>query len=323
MPTRAILIQNPAAGQGDWQEIVNAAEQTLREAGWEVTRRETTGQGDATTFAREAVADQIDVVVVAGGDGTVNEALQGLAGQRHTALAVIPGGTVNVWAKELGSGDDAGAVATKIVQGQRRAIDVGNVNDRYFLMMVSAGFDAEASAKVSETPELKQVKRHAGPVAYALAALSTLRNIRGHRLTITIDGQIIQRKALMVVVGNTRLYGGIAEITDQAIADDGLLDLCVLSGQSPLDLVRRAAAVVLRRKRQDPDIDYRKATQITLDAPRPLYLQADGEDIGQTPATIQIKPAALEAIIFPDTLPTFLQAHPDNAPTTEQEAAGA
>ena len=113
MPTRAVVIQNPAAGQDNWQEQVEAAVTTLREAGWEVTLRETTGQGDATEFAREAVADKVDVVVVAGGDGTVNEALQGLAEQRTTALAVLPGGTVNVWANPKKTGKGPGHYSRK------------------------------------------------------------------------------------------------------------------------------------------------------------------------------------------------------------------
>lgn len=308
MPTRAVMIQNPAAGQDNWQEQVEAALTTLREAGWDVTLRETTGQGDATQFAREAVADKVDVVVVAGGDGTVNEALQGLAEQRTTALAVLPGGTVNVWATELGVGDDKTKVAARIAEGRRRTVDLGKVNDRYFLMMVSAGFDAEASAKVSDTPELKKLKRRAGPLAYALAALQTLRGFRGKPVLVNVDGHPARHRALMIIVGNTRLYGGIAEITYQAHADDGMLDLCILTGQGPLDLLRRAVTVVFRRHRQNPHIDYRKAKRIVLESQRPLHLQADGEDIGTTPATIQVLPSALDVIVFPDTPPGFLSA---------------
>ena len=308
MATRAVLIQNPAAGQENWQEQVDAALTTLREAGWDVTLRKTAGQGDATKYAREAVKDKADIVVVAGGDGTVNEALQGLAEQRDTALAVLPGGTANVWATELGVGDDKTQVAQRIIQGQRRTIDLGKVNDRYFMMMVSAGFDAEASALVAETPQLKAVKRRTGPLAYALAAIHTLRDFRGRTVTLDVDGQQIRRRALMIIVGNTRLYGGIAEITYQAKADDGMLDLCVLTGNGPLDLLRRVIAVIARRQREDQHIDYRKVRRIVLDSRKPLRIQADGEDIGETPATIQVLPKALEVIVFPDTPPGFLSA---------------
>ena len=306
MTTRAVLIQNPAAGQGALQEPFDAALATLREAGWEVARRETTGPGDATRFAREAVEAERDVVVVAGGDGSVNEALQGLAGQRRTALAVLPGGTANVWATELGVKAREADVARRIVAGRRWTIDLGRVNDRFFLMMASAGFDAEANATVEESPPLKQVKRRAGPLAYALATIATVRHYRGRGVALDIDGARIRRRALMVLVGNTRLYGGIAEITYQARADDGLLDVCVLAGEGPLDLLRRFVSVLRRRHRADPQIDYRKASRIVLDPARPLRLQADGEDIGTTPATFQVHPAALDVIVFPDSPPGFL-----------------
>jgi diacylglycerol kinase (ATP) len=311
MPTRAVLIQNPTAGQGDWQEQIHAALATFEKAGWEIALRETTKQGDATRFAKEAVEEGRDVVVVAGGDGTVNEALQGLAEQTHTALAVLPGGTVNVWATELGSGDGQEDIAARIVSGRRRRIDVGRANERYFMMMASAGFDAETSALVSDTPELKQVKRRAGPLAYALAAAQTLRTFRGRRLLLEVDGRPVRRRALMVIVGNTRLYGGIAQITYQAHADDGFLDLCVLTGHGPLDLARRFVSVMLRRQRRDDDIDYRKVRRVTLatvDTTRPLRVQADGEDIGATPVTLEVLPAALEVIVFPDTPPGFLSS---------------
>lgn len=309
MPTRAIVIQNPTAGQGDWQEQIRAALETFQHAGWDITLRETTGQGDATRFAKEAVAEGRDIVVVAGGDGTVNEALQGLAEQTHTALAVLPGGTVNVWATELGGGDAQEDIAARIVAGRRRRIDIGRVNDRYFMMMASTGFDAETSALVSDTPELKRMKRRVGPLAYALAAVQTLRTFRGRRLLLEVDGRPIRRRALMVIVGNTRLYGGIAQITYQAQADDGSLDLCVLTGQGPLDLARRFISVALRRQRQDDHIDYRKVRRVTIttaDTTRPLRVQADGEDIGETPVTLEVIPAALDVIVFPDTPPGFL-----------------
>ena len=311
MPTRAILIQNPTAGQGDWQEQIRAALATFEGAGWEITLRETTGQGDATRFAEEAVAEGRDIVVVAGGDGTVNEALQGLAEQTHTALAVLPGGTVNVWATELGIGDVADDIAARIVAGRRRRIDIGRVNERYFMMMASAGFDAETSALVADTPELKKVKRRVGPLAYVLAAAHTLRTFRGRRLSLEIDGRPVRRRALMVIVGNTRLYGGIAQITYQAHADDGFLDLCILTGYGPLDLARRFMSVMLRRQRQDDEIDYRKVRRVTVDTvdtTRPLRVQADGEDIGATPITLEVLPDALEVVVFPDTPPGFLSS---------------
>ena len=314
---RAWLIQNPAAGQGSWDAQVNAAVATFRAAGWDVTVRRTAGPGDATAFARQAVAAGCDVVVVAGGDGTVNEALQGLAGQRRTALAVLPGGTVNVWATELGVTGHEAAIAREIVRGRREAIDLGRVNDRYFLMLASAGFDAAANAEVAGA--LKRLKRWAGIVPYAISALATALRFRGSVAVLDIDGEPIASRLLMVVVGNTRLYGGIAEITYQARADDGLLDICVLTGRGPLDLARRFWSVLRRRQYADPAIVYRKARRVVLDPVRPLRVQADGEDIGLTPATFTVVPDALEVIVLADVPPGFL-GEPEDADAGERPA---
>jgi len=309
--TQAWLIENPAAGQDDWAEQIAAARSTLEDAGWQITLRQTAKAGDATDFAREAVAAKSDVVVVAGGDGTVNEALQGLAGQRTTALAVLPGGTVNVWATELGASKDDADIAQRIVRGHRHTVDLGQVNDRYFLMMASVGFDAAANAVVSGSGPLARLKRLAGPVAYGIAALLTAVRFRGRHATLYIDGTPFRRQLLMLVIGNTRLYGGIAEITPQARADDGLLDVCILGGRGPIDLVQRAWSVARRRQAADEKIDYRRARTIIFNPKEPLPLQVDGEDIGTTPATFQVVPGALDVIVLSDTPPAFLGAKED------------
>ena len=267
---------------------------------------QTTGPGDATKFARAAVEDGADVVVVAGGDGTVNEALQGLAGQRRTALAVLPGGTVNVWATELGADKHEADIARRIASGKRHVVDLGKVNGRYFLMMASVGFDAEANAAVDESGLLKRVKSRVGPVAYGLAAMLTLGRFTPRRVALYVDGKPIRRRLLMLVIGNTRLYGGVAEITYRARADDGLLDVCLLAGRGPLDLVKRGWSVLRRRHAADPAIDYRRARHVVLDTPEPLHIQADGEDIGTTPASFTVVPDALEVIVLSETPPGFL-----------------
>ena len=306
--TWAWVIENPTAGQADWTEQIAAAIATFREAEWEVVQHQTAKAGDATAFARQAVAQAVDIVVVAGGDGTVNEALQGLAGQRRTALAVLPGGTVNVWATELGIEKDEADIARRLVHGRRHLIDLGRVNGRYFLMMASVGIDAEVSGLVSDVPLLKRLKALAGPVAYAVSALLTAIHYRGRRVTLTIDGQVMRRRLLMLVAGNTRLYGGVAEITYQARADDGLLDVSILSGRGPLDLVRRGIAILRRQQLTASGIDYRRASQLTLNSPRPLRLQVDGEDIGTTPATFESLPQALEVVVLAGAPPGFLAA---------------
>lgn len=310
---RAWVIQNPASGRGDWNDRVVAAIQTFLQAGWNVQHKRTAAPGDATTIARAAVQSGCDIVVVAGGDGTVNEVLQGLAGQRRTALAVLPGGTVNVWATELGAGQRLDDVAAEIALGRRQVVDLGRVNDRYFLMMASAGFDAKASAEVKGAL-MRQLKRTAGPLAYVVSALRTAVRFRAREVTVELDGESITGSLLMLIAGNTRLYGGVTEITYQARADDGLLDIVLLNGRGPLDLLRRGWSVLRRQHHGDSAIVYRQARRAVLAPAHPLHLQADGEDIGLTPATFEVVPAALEVIVYADDLPGFLRPGETMAP---------
>ena len=147
---RAMLIHNPAAGQRDWDAALRDVGAHLRAGGWQLTVRQTAQRGDATTFARDAVAARLDVVFVAWGDGTINETLNGLA-HSAVALGVLPAGTANVWAQEIGLpvprllDPDPNPLLTGVKQlcaGVVHVMDLGQVNDRYFMLYGSVGFDA-------------------------------------------------------------------------------------------------------------------------------------------------------------------------------------
>src|SRR5437763_8553367 len=162
----AVIIANPSSGIGGFPHQNRHFDGTLaflRSHGWKAELWYTQAAGDGEELARKAVKQQVNLVIAAGGDGTINEIIQGLAGS-ETALGVLPGGTVNVWARELGIPlDDTGA-RNVLVHGQTRRIDLGCVNGRYFLLMVGIGFDGE----VTQAVEGKPLKR-LGILGYTLA----------------------------------------------------------------------------------------------------------------------------------------------------------
>ena len=137
----AVIIANPTSGNGSFPHQTRRFDETLaflRDHGWNVELWYTQSAGDGERLARKAVKQQVNLVIAAGGDGTINEIIQELAGS-ETALGVLPNGTVNVWARELGIPlEDTGARSI-LVNGQTRRIDLGRVNDRYFLLMVGVG----------------------------------------------------------------------------------------------------------------------------------------------------------------------------------------
>jgi YegS/Rv2252/BmrU family lipid kinase len=298
--TRALIVFNPLAGQAaSFEQDIQAAGDVWRAAGWVVEMQPTTAPGDGTRIARAAALAGYDVVVAAGGDGTVNEVINGLAGT-STALAALPIGTVNVWMRELGLPLQPRAAAEALLDAQVRAIDLGKAGDRYFLLMAGVGFDAAVTAEVRA-----HEKRRLGALAYVFRALDLARRFRGMRTRIEVDGRLVRTRTLMVVLGNSQLYGGILKITARASLDDGLLDLCIIKGNTLRSAPLRILSILLRRATVDPQIEYHRARTVRIETPRPLPVQVDGDHIGYTPMTFESVPGALRALL-PPTLPTDL-----------------
>jgi diacylglycerol kinase (ATP) len=291
---RALIVFNPAAGQASsLEQDLSAACDVWRAHGWTVDLQPTAGPGDGIRIAREAAANGYDVVVAAGGDGTVNEVVNGLAGTR-AALAALPIGTVNVWVRELGLPLNPRAAAEALLQTQIRAIDLGRAGDRYFLLMAGVGFDAAVTAEVRSDE-----KRRLGIFAYFLRAFNLAWGFRGTPARVVVDGKTIRSRVLMVVLGNSQLYGGVVKITARASLDDGLLDLCIIKGNSLLGAPFRALSIVTQRFNVDPQLEYHRGRTVQISTRRPLAVQVDGDHIGQTPMTFEAIPGGLNALLPP------------------------
>jgi len=299
---KAYLIFNPAAGQRDLRVELQNAIDYLEGRGWRITTHETRARGDATTCAREAVAAGSDVALVAGGDGTVNEAVNGLAGS-DVALAVLPHGTGNVWAAEIGlvpiptplHKPDLLAAARALADGQIRTIDLGRAGDHYFLLWTGIGIDAEITARVEV--EQKAVKRRLGALTYVVSALPIAWSWVGTRATITIDGREVQGRVLLVLVSNAQLYAGMLRVAANARLDDGLLDVCIFRGHGLLRTVRHLISVLVGQHLRDPEVEYHRARHVTIGAADPLRVQADGDPLGITPIEITVVPCALKVLV--------------------------
>jgi diacylglycerol kinase (ATP) len=292
---RALIVFNPIAGQAaSVEQDIHAARDFWREHGWDVELQPTAGPGDGTRIAREAAAQDYDVVVAAGGDGTVNEVVNGLANTR-TALAALPVGTVNVWVRELGMPLQPLAAAEALLRSQIRAIDLGRAGDRYFLLMSGVGLDAEVTAKVRSDE-----KRRFGILAYVLTTLQVIRRYRGTPMRIVIDGKPLRSRVLMVVLGNSQLYGGLVKITARASLDDGLLDVCIIKGSSLWSAPLRILSILTQRYSLDPKLEYHRAHEVTITARWPLPVQVDGDHIGSTPMSFVAVPGALRALLPPN-----------------------
>jgi diacylglycerol kinase (ATP) len=315
---RAVLIVNPRAGLWARSAAVRRVVDALADVGWPAEVLETAARGDATRLAAEAAASGAPAVLVAGGDGTLNEAVQGLVGT-ETAVGAVPLGTVNVWVRELGLSLNPSQAARQLATGQVRRIDLGRANGRYFLLMAGIGVDAEAVAAVDGEP-----KRRFGPLAFAVVGAAVALRTRGAALRVEIDGQRPARRlrAAMVTVGNTRCWAGTFQITHQASAADGLADVCLFAGRTLVDKLRHVLMVLIRRHHEDPEVTYVRARHLRIAAHPPMPVQVDGEPHGTTPVTIEIVPRSLRVLVGPGTAPCLAGAPVESLMVPASRATG-
>lgn len=324
---RAHLIYNPQAGQHDGHRRVLEAVEFLRDQGWELTVRETASAGDVSWYAGQAVDEGVEVVLVVGGDGTVNSAVNGLAGSA-VALGVLPMGTGNVWAAELGLlptptpfyRPDPLAAATLLNHGQQRWIDLGraiatkadgSTQVRYFVLWAGVGFDA-AVARLVET-EFRQVKRRLGPFSFLVAGINTALHYPGTRATIRFDGRVLDERIILVVVSNAQLYGGTVRLAPDARLDDGWLNAHIFQGQGLFTVLRHLVSVLARRHRRDPKVAAYDIRYMTIETAEPLQVQVDGEPIGTTPISLEVVPDALKILVPPDVPQALFIKSPNEA----------
>jgi diacylglycerol kinase (ATP) len=294
LPPRVLIVFNPQAGQGlALRQALDQAAQIWRQQHWQVELQPTREPGDATFWATQAAVQGYDIVVAAGGDGTVNEVANGLVGST-TALAVLPVGTVNIWARELGLPMDVTRSATALLHAQLMPVDLGKAGDRHFLLMAGVGFDAAVTAGVCP-----KAKKRFGVIAYLKHAFHLAWQWRGVRSLIRIDGRRVRGRILMVVIGNSQLYGGVFKMTAHATIDDGLLDVCVIKGHTLLVAPLRLLSIFTRRYNLDPKVEYYRATRVSIQGKHTLPIQVDGDYLGQTPMTFEVVPAGLWVLVPP------------------------
>jgi YegS/Rv2252/BmrU family lipid kinase len=261
----------------------------LQRRGLRAEAHTTAGAGDATRLSREAVAAGAEMIVVHGGDGTINEVTQPLVG-RQTPLAVWPGGTANVLARELGLPRDPERVADMIAAGRTRRVSVGCAGKRYFLLMAGVGLDASLVRAVNPT-----LKRLTGQGAFWIAALQQFVRWEPHRFGIDVEGR--HYEAAFALLANAASYAGGMRIAPQASMESAHLDLCLVDWTERVRFVRHARAGFTGTLAGLPGVtclEVQRATALGNDA---VWVQVDGELLGQLPMTFECVPAAISLIV--------------------------
>jgi diacylglycerol kinase (ATP) len=295
MKSSIVLISNPTAKRASDKKIAQASRYLISK-GYKVEVLFTEKKGNAESLAREAIKGLPSLIIAAGGDGTFNEVINGIAGS-EIPMAILPLGTTNVLAKEIGIPENVKGAMEIAVTGTTKIISLGKILitrpsslvPRYFVLMAGIGFDGEAVFGINET-----FKKISGKGAYIFSGLKVLPVFNPHELTFDIDGKTYS--GYSAIISKTAKYGGDFKITPDARLTDPTLYICLFKGKKRLDVLRYVFGIATGSHLRFKDIEYLKANRIQIDGN--AHIQIDGDYFGMTPAKIEVAPNTLR-LIYP------------------------
>lgn len=294
---RVCVIFNPIA-KGEKARQFRA---TLEAIGQTITLKKTTAAGDGRRLAAEAIAEGCEFIIAAGGDGTLNEVLNGMGdapnGFQRACLGVLPLGTVNVFARELKIPLHLDAAWAVIRQQRESRVDLpcaefsvdGQPQRHYFAQLAGAGLDARAIELVSWP-----LKKKIGPLAYVVAGLQALRE-KHPAITATTGGT--SHTGELILIGNGKLYGGSYEVLADADLRDGLLDVCVFPRVGWWTLVRCAFPLLVRGRLPGKVVRRFQAAEFTLSSSAPMGFELEGDLAGRLPVKFSVQRQALRVLV--------------------------
>ncbi len=286
--SKGVVIFNPAAGRGKTAPLRAEAERLLGSA-WEW--RPTERPGHAVELARQAASEQQPVVAAFGGDGTVGDVARGILGS-ESALGIIPMGTGNDVARNLGLPLDLEVACRTLAVGKTRRVDMGSINGTPFLNNAGLGFDA-CVMQVMNT----SIRFVRGMPAFALAVLKMFPGFQAFSLTVTVDGgEPRTLSAMMLSVLNGTMYGAGMKACPDGVMDDGELDVMIIKAMPKPKLLALFPKVIAGQHVGHPAVELLRARRLTITCDPPQPLNVDGDVSGTTPAEITVQPAALKVV---------------------------
>ncbi|MBI4743285.1 MAG: diacylglycerol kinase family lipid kinase [Actinobacteria bacterium] len=295
------LVFNPVAGENAFGKaaahLIGVIEREFERQGVAVSLYRISRAKEGISLAQRAVNEGCSVVAAAGGDGTVNEVLNGIVG-KGVLLGVIPIGTTNVFARQismpldLNKKSDLEKTVEIIKKCNTIQIDLGLAGERYFLLMAGVGFDAMVVKEVK--PLIKKVFRG---LAYPLTALRLVLKCESSLFQIVLDESHLSKNAYFVLIGNSKYYSGRFSIASYADIQDGFLDVCIFKKKNFFDIFRHSAGILTGRHLNFADVDYYQAKEINVFSERKLLVQVDGEVLGSTPMKFKVVPLCQSVVV--------------------------
>lgn len=292
---QALLVVNPSSGREAGQEYAVKVEDALRNRYEEVVVKYTEKAGDAAAFAKQAARDHYEAVFVMGGDGTVNEGVSGLAEEPYRPkFSFIPLGTVNDLGRSLGISLDPEEAIAQLDHLVEKKLDVGKVNDSYFIDVVALGTIPEAVHAVEPEQKTKL-----GAFAYVLEGLKAVKDNESYTFEMDIDGEKIVEESLAVLVAMTNSVGGFRKLLPEASFDDGKLHLLVLKGGHLADKIGLLPKLFSGTVSDDEHVTYRafESGHFTVQGQAELVANVDGDPGDKLPLDISVLPQHLTVLV--------------------------
>jgi diacylglycerol kinase (ATP) len=287
---RVLVIGNPVAGPGRSEKRIHAFTRALKRKGHHVEVFLTGKAGDALDRAR-SINGTVDRLVIAGGDGTVNEVINGLSDPSRIPLLHLPTGTANQLARSLCLPLNPEALAAILEQGNVRHIDLGLANGRRFLLLVSAGFDAKVAAEVKKVRGDKL-----GYAGYALPLLKAAAEYCAPELHVVADGGE-RISGCNVMVLKVREYGGFFVFAEDARLDSGHFEVCVFRDGTKSKILLYALAGLVGRASDVPGLTRIPARRVRIESEEPIPVEVDGDHFGDTPVEIELLHSVVPVIV--------------------------
>ncbi len=277
---RARLIYNPTAGREQIRKNLPYILERLENAGYETSTHATTGAGCARDAARLAGERGFDLVIAAGGDGTLFEVINGLAPlEKRPLLGLIPAGTTNDFARALGISKDIEKACDVLCDDHIEPIDIGQSNDRYFINIAAGGSLTELTYEVPI-----KLKTFVGQLAYYIKGLERLPHIAPTNVTIEYDGKLYQGEIMIFLIANSHSVAGFEKLAPKASLRDGMFDFLIVEKLSFPELLHLATLTLRGEHLHHPKVKYVQANRIKIRADSPMQLNLDGEYGGELPA---------------------------------------
>lgn len=277
---KARIIYNPTSGRELFKRHLPEVLQKFEQAGYETSCHATTCEGDAIQAAKAAGERGFDLIVAAGGDGTINEVVNGIAElEGRPQIAVIPVGTTNDFARAIGIPLNNVIQAVEVIlAGEPKKIDIGQVNDQYFINIAGGGRLTELTYEVPS-----KLKTMVGQLAYYLKGMEMLPSIRPAEVEIEYDGKLFQGEIMLFLVSLTNSVGGFEKLAPDSKLNDGMFDLLILKKANLAEFIRVATLALRGEHINDEHIIYTKANRVKITNNDKMQLNLDGEYGGLLP----------------------------------------